>query len=235
MRLAKSDNPHEAALAMSRAQEIMDRHKLTNLSLDMDTENPDEEIRNFGFDPVDMSYATWKGRLIMSLARHNQCKSYKCHYQWGKAGLALIGRSSDVTTVRYLYGWMVREIDRLAEAQCAGTGRSYWNNFRIGAVESVVERLREAREATFQEAQREAAMQPNPMAMVRVQNAITKMDARMDAVNVWQKKNFKLVSTSRSSIIHNPSAREAGREAGKTISLRPSAGGLTNRCAQLKG
>ena len=184
LRLAQSANEHEAALAMSRAQELIDRHKLTNLSLDMDTENPEEDILNFPQDPLESNYASWKGRLAMGLSRNNQCKVYTSS---GK--IIIIGRPSDATAVRYLYAWMIREIARIAEKTCAGCGRVFWNNFRTGMVETVVRRLDEQRKATFAAVQREA-VEPGSgtMELMQVNTAIAKMDARLASVEAWSKK-----------------------------------------------
>lgn len=229
LRLAQSSNENEAALAMTRAQELIDRHKLTGLSLDMDTENPPEDIIHFTHDPLDPeAHATWKHRLAISLCYHNQCRVYRSS---GK--LIIVGRPSDATTVRYLYGWMTREIDRLAAAKCAGCGRTYWNSFRIGAANCVSDRLAEQRDATIASVKVEAELQGSTMALVRVNNAIAKMDARLDEVNTWTKRNLKLRTVTRQSRI-NSTAREMGYAAGKTISLRPAAGSLINSTKRLQ-
>jgi hypothetical protein len=235
LRLAQSSNENEAALAMSRAQELIDRHKLTNLSLDLDTENPPEDIINFTHDPLDegsAARATWRWRLALGIASTNQCKLYG----YGKR-LILVGRPSDATAVRYLYGWMVREIERLAAAKCAGCGRTFWNNFRIGAANAVRDRLVEHQQETFAAVKNEAAAesQGSTLALVRVNNAIAKLDKRMDEVRDWTKKNIKLVKVTRSQGRNDPTARELGYAAGKTIPLRHAAGALANPTKQLQG
>lgn len=228
LRLAQSSNEHEAALAMARAQELIDRHKLENLSLDYDTENPPEDIVNFTQDPLEQgtTLSTWKHRLATGLAKNNQCKAYS-----NGSKLILLGRPSDVTTVRYLYAWMTREIDRLAEENCKGCGRSFWNNFRIGAVESVRDRLAAQQEATIATVKAEAG---STLALVRVNNAIAKLDQRMNEVNSFAKKHLKLRTVTRYSQM-DPSARALGRAAGETIPLRPAAGSLINSTKRLQG
>jgi hypothetical protein len=82
LRLAQSCNPHEAALAASRAQEIMDRHKLEGLSAEYNTDalnrKPEEPIRDFKADLMDpgTQSETWKGRLAATVAAVNECKVY---------------------------------------------------------------------------------------------------------------------------------------------------------------
>lgn len=176
LRLAQSSNPHEAALAASRAQEIMDRHKLEGLSADYDTDKkqPDEPVQDFKADLMDpgTKTETWKSRLASAVAKVNECKIYirvtrKGPPSYDKvSGFAIVGRASDAQTVRYIYSWLSREIDRIADEKCAGYGRTFYNNFRIGAVESVTAR---ETEATMKH---EAV--GNSMALVRVNNAIAK-------------------------------------------------------------
>lgn len=156
LRLSQSSNPHEAALAASRAQEIIDRFKIEKFTLEFEDDKtapaPDEPIRNFAGDPLDNSgrSETWKIRLAQTIAAQNQCKLYLSR------GICIIGRPSDATAVRYLFAWLSREIERLAQDHCAGYGRNYFNNFRIGAAETVALRLREQAEATRQAVRAEA-------------------------------------------------------------------------------
>lgn len=154
LRLSQSSNPHEAALAASRAQEIIDRFKIEKFTLEFDeaAPAPDEPIHNFAGDPLDNSGKadTWKIRLAQMIAKQNQCKLYL------NRGICLIGRPSDAAAVRYLFAWLSREIERLAQDHCAGYGRNYFNNFRIGAAETVATRLQEQAEATRQAVRAEA-------------------------------------------------------------------------------
>lgn len=233
LRLAQSSNQHEAALAASRAQEIMDRHKLEGLSADYDTDKPkqpDEPIADFKADLMDPSTqnATWKSRLAATVAKVNECKVYirkqRTYAPNGKAtltsGFAIVGRASDAQTVRYIYGWLSGEIDRLAHAQCAGYGATFYNNFRIGAVESVCARLEAARKETEQAMRQEAMVSPNAMAMVHIKNAIACRDEQARAVERWVDNNLKLRNVS-SSYRPDFTARQLGQKAGAQINIKP--------------
>lgn len=235
LRLAASNNPNEAALAAQRAQEIMDRFKIDSIAFESaTTPKPDEEIKNFGFDPIDATpYATWKGRLCMVLAELNQAICYK-----GRNGICLIGRPSDVSTVRYIYGWLAREVEQLASSNCTGCGRTYANNYRIGVVETVVRRLRESQAETRQAMRKEAQALDSigddtadnivraSMALVRVNNAIATIERRDKEVRAWQEKNYKLGRGSSSRTRFDSTARDAGRRDGHNVRLQPSRGNL---------
>jgi hypothetical protein len=229
LRLAQSSNVHEAALAASRAQEIMERFKIEALTVeyDADTKAPDEPIKDFGIDPLDAKHETWRSRLASALARENQCKVYL-----GRGArhlnVSLIGRPSDVSTVRYFYAYLVREIERLAARDCAGTGRTYWNNYRIGAVAEISTRLYEQRKATRAEMRAEVETQADSSrALIVLDSALAKLDARRDDVEKWAKQNLNLRSSGGGGSAYHGSAREAGRAAARSINLRPGGGRIS--------
>jgi hypothetical protein len=152
--LSKSTNPHEAATAAARAAELMFEHKL---------EAADLELSGEGKRPVEaVTEATlhqgkwrefWKGNLANAVAQAMGCRVY-----WLGSHLQIIGRKSDTETVRYLYGFLVLEIERMAaetwrerSAQVREHGTKWKNAFRWGAVHAIAVRLREqggARAAT---------------------------------------------------------------------------------------
>ena len=233
LRLAQSSNPHESALAASRAQEIMDRFKLTGLSADLDTETAAEPIADFCADLLDAGSSvmeTWRRRLAMTVAKCNECNGYLQTRRTERGevikGFAIVGRASDAQTVRYVYTWLRREVDRLAGALCAGFGRTYWNNFRIGCVETVCLRLEQTRRETTASVKAEAAATGGTLALVRVERALAVRDQMLADVNTWMKFNLKLPAGKRSSFRSDPSARMAGRAAGHQVSIQPTRANL---------
>jgi uncharacterized protein DUF2786 len=151
--LSKSANPHEAANAAARAAELMFEHKI---------EAADLEIAGHGKRPMEAVTeetlldgewrAFWKGTLADGVARSMSCRVY-----WYGPWMQIIGRKSDVNTVRYLFGFLVLEIERMAtegwtqrSALVAEHGTKWKNAFRWGAVHAIGRRLYEqsvAREA----------------------------------------------------------------------------------------
>lgn len=227
LRLAQSTNPHEAALAASRAQEIMDRFKLTGDDL-RDSANPvasNEPVKHFDDDPLDPKTDRWRGQLSIAVAKSNQCKAYT-----SSRGFALIGRASDVLACRYIYGWLSREIERLAASACAGNGRTYWNNFRIGAVEAVSYKLRASSAETVAAVKTEAAASDasngNGRALALVTKSLAVIAAQAAECEDYGKRVLHLVKRAGSRTNYNGSAREAGRKAGETINLGGARGSL---------
>ena len=126
LRLATSTNPHEAALAASRAQEIMDRFKLSADAVngaggEIKSEEP---IRDFASDPLDAGRKLdrWRGQLAMAIAAVNQAKVYRGH-----GGLSLsVARPTFRACVISTLGWSARLKDwpraiALATAEPIGT------------------------------------------------------------------------------------------------------------------
>lgn len=222
LRLAQSDNPHESALAAAKAQELMDRHQISKAMLEVDTTEPvdEESIVHFKGDD-DALYTeegrrqTWRGMLAATICSYNACA---CYYS-GNA-LILIGRPTDVATVRYLYAYCAREIVRFVEEQGPGHGRTWYNNYRRGCVTGIATVLgtqqRELRNAMRTEVS--TGMRDGGTAIVKVNAAITKFDDRAKETQAWVKKNLKL-KMSYSSSKHDAGAYERGVKDGGKINL----------------
>lgn len=222
LRLAQSDNPHEAALAASRAQEIIDRYKLNLAALDSaPSEEPAEEIRNFKDDPIDNG-GIWKALLAQAVANVNQCRIYT-----SGGNVHIIGRPSDVALVRPFHAYLAGEIERLASRHCKGNSRTYWNNFRHGAVETIKQRLNASLAATVETVKAEALASGNANALTIVNNSLALIEKRKQEVADWTRANMSLRNrTARSS--YNNAGHAAGRAAGQSVNLNRSAGALNS-------
>jgi len=219
--LSKSSNEHEAAAALAQAQRLMARHKLTQAMIEVTSDEPEApaEPVHRKHEPLHKSTkkVTWKGRLAASLARANGAYMY---YRGGD--IVLVGRDSDVATVRYLFTWCVRQVDRITREECEGESRSYRNSFRHGVVRTISDRLhREAAEAR-QEAR---AAAPTGSSLVVVDKALAKVDARAAESVDWAKRNLN-ISAGRRASISDGGAYSHGRDAGHRVSTGGSGPGL---------
>jgi hypothetical protein len=229
LELAKSDNVNEAGNAAAMAQELMSKHAISEAMLDVSPDS-DEEIEH---DVLHQGYGqnlpTWKGQLGVVLSEVNQCKCFRS----GPA-LNIIGRPSDANTVRYLFAYIVRQIDKLAiaEANIRGNVEKTWmNNFRLGAVIEVNRRLQEAHAAAKAAMRREADASDTMgtgVALMRVNNALVKMAQHKNAVEAYGKRNLRLRKRSGGKARYDDGAFKAGKRAGATIDLNNSTskGGL---------
>lgn len=230
LRLAESPNANEAAAAAAKAQSLIDEHNLSTALLALDgAENtqPDEEIEDFGAKgaPLDAQPVLhrWRATLAGTIARANSCRIYNNH-----GSLALVGRPSDAETVRYLFAYLAREVERLCEKDGRGCGRTWRNNYRLGVVDTIMRKLH-AERVRFKEEQRKlAGASMDSQALVRLNQALVKVEKRGDDVQAWIKQNLKLVAGSGSSGRYNGGAREAGRKAGESIRIARAKGALAS-------
>lgn len=236
LRLATSSNANESALAAAKAQELIDKHQLAAALLALDSAEPtkgldDEPIVDFEQAGAPL-YASkkldrWRGGLASVIARQNGCRIY-----FSGSDIALVGRPSDAETVRYLYGYLSREVERLATEQGQGMGRTWRNNFRLGVVDTISNKLHEQRR-TFESEARSLARAESGTALMRVDRALANIDRRGESVKDWMKSNLKLRAGSGSGSAYNHNARQAGRKAGQSVSVGGSRGSLTSAARKL--
>lgn len=239
LRLSKSSNVHEAALAASRAQEIIDRFKLDITDMDFENRNAkddNEPIKDFGYgDPLDKtSYLKpWMLRLASVVADANQCRIvYARIDEMGDgrnrgAVIKIIGRPSDVNVTRYLHGYLRGEVVRLRDENCAGNSGTYKRQFCLGVVETISAKLREQKKAMESDLRNQHSH--NPMALVRVNNAIVRLEKRHGEVQKWVEANLKLGhgrvhGTARTG--EGDSARAHGRKVGEQVRFTKARGAI---------
>ena len=241
LRLATSDNPHEAALAAQRAQEILDRFEITQAMLeDSQTRpEPEEEIENFEekqapLDQFGMQIEHWKSYLSSVIATANACCVFSQRKEYigfvrQRSFLHIVGRPTDVEKVRYLYGYLVGETDRLCRRRGKGCGRTWMNQFRLGVVDTLAQRLREGHEALIATMRKEAREQvrENPRALVVLEKAIAKVDRRREDTEVWVAQHLNLGTRPGHRVNSNLAARVQGRIAGQEIHLTRARGAIT--------
>lgn len=211
---APGTTPAEVAAALAMATRLMERDGLTRAALEVDgaAEEPDEDVREFR-DPLDAqrgNVASWRGRLAMVLGEHCACQVYQSR----GLGLMLVGRPSDADTLRYLFAYCAREIDSLTREHCAGEGRTYANNFRIGCVDAIARAVR-AERAAERDAARAAAQ--TSTALVLVDRAIQVMDRRLADAQRYGREKLNLRSRSASAGRADWNARAHGSSAGASI------------------
>jgi Protein of unknown function (DUF2786) len=223
LRLSTSSNAHEAALAAAKAQELIDRHQLEQVCLELDTPSVsmNEPIRKFDDAPLEGGQRDrWRQALASCVARANSCRVFLVD-----SNIMLVGRPSDVDGVRYLFAWLVREVERLAQDAGAGKGRTWRNNFRLGAVEAIRVQLQQ-QHTTFAETLRREA-DGNPQALARVNQALVHLDERRTAVDAWVRAHMRIGAAPRYAANYDGAARDAGRRAGASIAIGKARRGLS--------
>ena len=143
--LATSPNVHEAALAAAKAQSLIERHRLESL-LEADEAAAADPVTDGRDTPLDIArkIRKWKSALATGLAQHNGCIAYSVPIGKNKRQLLIAGRAADRAAVIALWEWLVPRVEWLSATHGAGQPRAWHEAFRIGAAQTIVERLASA-------------------------------------------------------------------------------------------
>lgn len=234
LRLAQSDNVNEAANAAGQAQRLMEQHRIDQALLDVSDADggpvEDEDVRVDG-EPMTRSgrLPQWKVQLGVCVANANACRCY-LDTRWNddrevyEKSLCIVGRPSDVATVRYLFTYLAHEIERLCKRDGQGRGRTYANSFRIGAVHTIRKRLVLAKAEVRKEAKKK--LRGDSTALAKIDKALAKIDQRGQDVDDWMDKNMDLSNGRASRSRRDWDAYRAGQQAGHGIELGASSSSL---------
>jgi len=227
LKLANSDNEHEAAAAAARATKLMLEYEIEEAMLADDDSGLKEAVEEQALDETG-NRVPWKLTLVSGLTRAFDCDClYSWNIQWVKGKkkrvtvYKIIGQPSKLATVRYMYQYLVGEINRLAdkaygeearERQASGIeappARGWKNGFRYGAATMIHQRLAEQRSETRREAQDAGKTQ----ALVRINESAL-------AVQSFKQQKYPRLGSAPAAVVSSRSGFSAGRAAGKSVSL----------------
>ena len=207
--LASSSNENEAAVAVKKAKELLNKYNLTMVDISA-FESPSEIITSKVGE--DKRHAMWEQVLLAKLAVVFDCKSFVRKSRNSKPSMNVVGFPVDVEIFSYTYDYLVRVIDKLYRKalKVEKSKSNYWDKkrtfafksgFSVGCCERIVERIKE---------DRDKALQANVDSRALV---LTKSKS----VSTWAKENLNLKTrTTR----YNPTGYDKGRSAADGISLR---------------
>src|SRR3954452_8062633 len=159
--LSSSQNPHEAALAAAKAQELLFRHNLSMSMVEAALEGGNSAYVSDRFDSG--GWMQWRLRLLSAVARNNFCRGVS--YQHTR-DVGIVGEPHNVTVVKHLYAFLVREVMRLADLGAKEQrgldeeeARAWKRSFYLGAVRTIAQRLAAQR-------QRDVGADPQAAALV---------------------------------------------------------------------
>lgn len=206
-------NVNEAAAAAALMTKLMLQHKikeaeLGELHFDLSDEDPlvlEEILHDLGQRRVQ----TWQYYLLDGIALVHTCQvtNAPSRQKAGIAGRVYIGgEANDVATVRYIFDYVVREINRLcgrwAGDQISRSGRTA---FRMGAAYAVVQAIQDERKK------------------FGIQLALVKSEKK---VTDFMEQMFGEHDDKKLSLPKDRSSFAAGIEAGQTIRLAANGGAL---------
>lgn len=184
--LAESDNEHESAQALGRAQALMEQHEICETELGSAAIEAIEEASLGGETGKLLAWRKW---LSHAAAVHNGCSSYINKLGHRKSVMRICGRPSDIARAKHIYEECVKVVDRLAGVHCRGRGRGYAAAFRCGVVRTIKTEMREEREKLRREMQGEVS-----------ETALVIVDTRASDSAGWMNDKYNLRAASRSTV-----------------------------------
>lgn len=207
--LTFSNNANEAAAAASAANKLIDQYRLSEIDLAVEGSDSDSIVEDDSYIYETGRITQWKSNLIRVLASHYGVADYiNNYYPEGRkvSKFKLVGRSSDIQIVRYMFAWLNTECQRLSNLQVKGQGHVVVASYCRGFVAGIAIQLKASR----QEIQKNATS-----------SAIIKLDARLQESEKFlysKHADLKSVETKSHSKL-NPQAFMAGQQQGKNIHL----------------
>ncbi|MDP2696085.1 MAG: DUF2786 domain-containing protein [bacterium] len=204
---ADNSNIHESASAYKAAQKLLTKHKLTTANLMQDaSENVIITGDKFLYSGTRM--ITWRGILASGVCKANGAACYwqRCRINGQPVQrLVIIGSQCDIDVVTCLYSAIVNQIEMLCSIALRGTGggKTFSNNFKLGATNTVNGRLLEAQQEVESEYQGTAAL----ILVNQNKEALTKAMANLNLRN------------KTTSLRFNSQGYAAGVAAGRNINL----------------
>ena len=207
--LSQSSNANEAALAASRAQELMVKYAIDEAAL-QPSERTNEPIESETVVSEYNRLPTWHALLAYILAPSFFCRSfYGRGSKYSKACIYYVGRKSDRESLIATYNFLKAEIEKMAEIGWAKQpeeirvhGKRWKTSFYEGVCVTVKARLQ------------------TTMAQLVADNSNTAivLADKQKAVDDFVSANHKLAKSSRSNTV-DTSGYTAGVVAGHSLNL----------------
>lgn len=111
MALSKSSNEHEAALAASKAQELLLRYNVEMSTVDnVNLNSEDTRLVSEFHELFPLNVIQWKRDLAFAVAKANLCIGV-----FSGNGMYFLGKKVNIDISRYLFDTIVSDIERIAE------------------------------------------------------------------------------------------------------------------------
>lgn len=196
--LSESSNPNEAAVAYAAATKLIAKHRVDTKDL------ADDPIIKIALPELTAKKITsWKSHLFNVIGKLHGCLVYIDRKNFdGMFVGTIVGQKSDVEIVRYFYASISNQIEAMKNLAMAtvgkGQGKTFSNNFKMEAVNVVVQRLRET-QVEIKES--------NEQAIILVDQRLIQARAAAPPTKV----------NASPAVRYDPYARSLGAEAGKQV------------------
>lgn len=212
-------SPGEADNAAAQAQKLITQHAIdvTMLNVGQDADESAEITVNLLHRHAAKQMPTWKSRLARVICEVNQCHSFRHGNE-----LRVIGRVDSVAVIRCLFDHLVCHVDRVADDSYHQHGvspRTWKNNFRLGCVNMLSDRIRKADKEARAHTRFETSLGSNRSALAALDTALSILDRRREQAVQYGREKLNLHKGKRRGALYNDAAWTAGKSAGKKIAL----------------
>lgn len=231
LRLAEgTSNPNEAANAAAAAQKLIQEHNLGMVSLEDEsveyrqTRYADEPVGQAEISMPGGKLPRWECALLQSVCRRNSARVLFVGQTAGAHRYTILGAEKDRDTVIYLFHYLRRQVDAVTTRACVGKGRTFANNFRLGMVETINNRLFDMEKQTRAQAPAQAYTRGGENAIAIVNESLAATDAierRVVSLMKTALESTRTKSHNWGNASHDASARDAGRRAGQNVNIAP--------------
>lgn len=206
-------NVNESATAFAQAQAILSKHRLTMAEVDAASSALAGELISESSQPLYQGERVihWKSYLAGEIAAENGCKVFTRTFRNPVkiVKYVIVGRESDIQVVRYMFESIIEQIEffvKLAMKSGEGSGKTFSNNFKYGAADTVVKRIKEANLKIRDE--------------YKGTQALVLVDNRFNEVQRWVEKMVPNMKTSKAvSFREDRTGYYLGKQAGQKVSL----------------
>lgn len=218
--LALADNNpniHEASAAAAKAQELIARHNIQQAFLKAETGDTGQNEIFTEMVHKSGRVASWLVILANAISDANGCS---CYYTPG-TGIKVVGEADDIALVQVIFCWLEGEVTRLCKLSCSqrgmskSAGRVFANNFKLGAVAALKERLAEIHQRLTAEVE---AMPNGTYALSIIGHKLIRAQAALPKLRA---KKFRYQGDSN--------GYSQGVAAGNRIKLQPDGSRLATR------
>ena len=213
LRLSKdaAATPAEAALAASKAQELLTRYHIDLSRAQSSTlHTPHSPITENSYEVLDES---WRPVLFAIVGRAMFCKPYK---KSSSGKYIYVGRIIDIEAAYTLYQWIERQLEFIAyknfllythiEENRVGNKKVWYESFYLGAVNAVKTKLQEAQ---------------NDPSVRQVMVSVTQ------EISVYLARNGVNLTKGTAAKVRDRDAYDRGIVAGKSVQVKESPKALT--------
>ena len=203
LNLSESPNENEAARALEKAQELLQKYNLQMADVKERLDNTELKMVNFPLD-FETNLPDWKVKLIFYIAKNNFCDVVTS----GKRRIYVLGLPGNISAVLEMSLWITNQVENMAffatTTYYGERKQAFRNSFVLGCTDRIYHRLKEQKEAWSK-------------SDVKCTSLVIQSD---EELNKFKHAEFPTLTVSRK--VHSNTSSEgyyAGQKAGNEISL----------------